>query len=136
MGVDRKAEQPAIDEVVDVAAEVDVPGRRRVREAVVFVDDAGLLRDEDLAVRREPDRRRRHESAVNRCVREPGRECRIRRSELRDGIRGEGIGPEAGGLARDGEEKATRKDEGRGEGRTTHQANLCPRVHAGYWPIV
>src|SRR5262245_36136376 len=56
-----EAEHSAVREVVHVGAKSCEGVRRRVRQVVADLDRALLLRDEDTAVRSEPDRDRREE---------------------------------------------------------------------------
>jgi hypothetical protein len=92
--VELEAEQPAVPEVVDVRAEVGEEGGGWVREAVEDLDQAALLRDEDAAVRSEPDGRGLRQPAEDDVLLEAGRErcgrsVRGREERGRDERRGE-----------------------------------------------
>ena len=77
-GIERHPEEAAVPVVVDVGLEVREDRRRGVRDAVEDLDDAGLLGDEDAAVRREPQGCRQGQARPHVGVVEAGQRVRRR----------------------------------------------------------
>ena len=69
-GRNRQAQQTPVPEVVHFRAQIGHHGRRRGRQAVVFLDQSALFRDEDAAVGEESDGRRVVQAAEDDRFRE------------------------------------------------------------------